>query len=160
MKGHQNWVKMSGEYLTFPGGGTQFKNGALHYIDFLQEVHFDISFNVYTIFSLTINIDMCIDCSHILILLGETELVLYWMLGVVLLASEDTFLTEMSLLCHLHQKMNTRRRFSLLWNVVSLLCQMLWEPRDCLSQDLFSILSIVLVVESLGILKVVNYFWN
>ena len=38
VKGHQNWVKMSGEYLTFPGGGTQFKNGALHYIDFLQEV--------------------------------------------------------------------------------------------------------------------------
>ncbi|CAN8264455.1 unnamed protein product [Cochlearia groenlandica] len=36
-KGHQNWVKVSGEYLTFPGGGTQFKHGALHYIDFIQE---------------------------------------------------------------------------------------------------------------------------
>ncbi|GLT84902.1 hypothetical protein SLE2022_031120 [Rubroshorea leprosula] len=36
VKGHQNWVKVSGEYLTFPGGGTQFKNGALHYIDFIQ----------------------------------------------------------------------------------------------------------------------------
>ncbi|KAK3038580.1 hypothetical protein RJ639_028031 [Escallonia herrerae] len=27
VKGHQNWVKVSGEYLTFPGGGTQFKHG-------------------------------------------------------------------------------------------------------------------------------------
>ncbi|XP_009602526.1 probable methyltransferase PMT24 [Nicotiana tomentosiformis] len=37
VKGHQNWVKVTGEYLTFPGGGTQFKQGALHYIDFLQK---------------------------------------------------------------------------------------------------------------------------
>ena len=37
-KGHQNWVKVSGEYLIFPGGGTQFKHGALHYIDFIQKV--------------------------------------------------------------------------------------------------------------------------
>ncbi|XVF39208.1 hypothetical protein PTKIN_Ptkin01aG0016900 [Pterospermum kingtungense] len=37
VKGHQNWVKLTGEYLTFPGGGTQFKNGALHYIDFIQD---------------------------------------------------------------------------------------------------------------------------
>ncbi|KAE8656342.1 putative methyltransferase PMT26 [Hibiscus syriacus] len=36
VKGHQNWVKVTGEYLTFPGGGTQFVNGALHYIDFIQ----------------------------------------------------------------------------------------------------------------------------
>lgn len=37
VKGHQNWVKVAGDYLTFPGGGTQFKNGALHYIDFIQQ---------------------------------------------------------------------------------------------------------------------------
>ncbi|CAN4105519.1 unnamed protein product [Withania somnifera] len=37
VKGHQNWVKVSGEYTTFPGGGTQFKHGALHYIDFIQQ---------------------------------------------------------------------------------------------------------------------------
>ncbi|CAL5414617.1 unnamed protein product [Camellia sinensis] len=37
IKGHQNWVKVTGDYLTFPGGGTQFKKGALHYIDFIQE---------------------------------------------------------------------------------------------------------------------------
>ncbi|GJM87865.1 hypothetical protein PR202_ga03861 [Eleusine coracana subsp. coracana] len=36
-KGHQNWVKVSGEHLTFPGGGTQFKHGAAHYIDVMQE---------------------------------------------------------------------------------------------------------------------------
>ncbi|PKU81985.1 probable methyltransferase PMT24 [Dendrobium catenatum] len=43
VKGHQNWVKVSGEYLIFPGGGTQFKNGALHYIDFIQESMPDIA---------------------------------------------------------------------------------------------------------------------
>ncbi|KAI9109599.1 hypothetical protein K1719_019229 [Acacia pycnantha] len=37
VKGHQNWVKVTGEFLTFPGGGTQFIHGALHYIDFIQE---------------------------------------------------------------------------------------------------------------------------
>lgn len=36
-KGHQNWVKVSGEHLTFPGGGTQFKHGALHYIELIQD---------------------------------------------------------------------------------------------------------------------------
>ncbi|WVZ88676.1 hypothetical protein U9M48_035168 [Paspalum notatum var. saurae] len=36
-KGHQNWVKLSGEHLTFPGGGTQFKHGALHYIELIEE---------------------------------------------------------------------------------------------------------------------------
>ncbi|KAF8405670.1 hypothetical protein HHK36_007747 [Tetracentron sinense] len=43
IKGHQNWVKLTGEYLTFPGGGTQFKHGALHYIDFIQESLPDIA---------------------------------------------------------------------------------------------------------------------
>ncbi|KAE9602770.1 putative S-adenosyl-L-methionine-dependent methyltransferase [Lupinus albus] len=42
-KGHQNWVKVAGEYLTFPGGGTQFKHGALHYIDFIQQSVPDIA---------------------------------------------------------------------------------------------------------------------
>ncbi|CAH9146964.1 unnamed protein product [Cuscuta epithymum] len=37
VKGHQNWMKVSGEFLTFPGGGTQFIHGALHYIDFVQQ---------------------------------------------------------------------------------------------------------------------------
>ncbi|PSS26616.1 Methyltransferase [Actinidia chinensis var. chinensis] len=43
IKGHQNWVKVSGDYLTFPGGGTQFKHGALHYIDFIQQSLPDIA---------------------------------------------------------------------------------------------------------------------
>ncbi|XP_023741007.1 probable methyltransferase PMT26 [Lactuca sativa] len=43
LKGHQNWVKVTGEFLTFPGGGTQFKHGALHYIDFIQEIVPDIA---------------------------------------------------------------------------------------------------------------------
>lgn len=38
VKGHQNWLKVTGEFLTFPGGGTQFIHGALHYIDFIQKV--------------------------------------------------------------------------------------------------------------------------
>lgn len=39
-KADQNWVKVSPDQqkLIFPGGGTQFKHGASHYIDFLQEV--------------------------------------------------------------------------------------------------------------------------
>ncbi|KAK9691952.1 hypothetical protein RND81_09G231200 [Saponaria officinalis] len=43
VKGHQNWVKLSGEYLTFPGGGTQFKHGALHYIEFIENMLPDIA---------------------------------------------------------------------------------------------------------------------
>ncbi|CAD6254417.1 unnamed protein product [Miscanthus lutarioriparius] len=42
-KGHQNWVKVSGEYLTFPGGGTQFKHGALHYIELIQNSFPDVA---------------------------------------------------------------------------------------------------------------------
>ncbi|XP_004237701.1 probable methyltransferase PMT26 [Solanum lycopersicum] len=48
VKGHQNWVKVTGEYLTFPGGGTQFKQGALHYIDFLQKTLPQISWGKQT----------------------------------------------------------------------------------------------------------------
>ncbi|KAI7737328.1 hypothetical protein M8C21_016186, partial [Ambrosia artemisiifolia] len=48
VKGHQNWVKVTGEYLTFPGGGTQFKNGALHYIDFIQNTLPDIAWGKRT----------------------------------------------------------------------------------------------------------------
>ncbi|KAG8066847.1 hypothetical protein GUJ93_ZPchr0004g39110 [Zizania palustris] len=47
-KGHQNWVKVSGELLTFPGGGTQFKHGALHYIDFIQEAKKDMAWGKRT----------------------------------------------------------------------------------------------------------------
>nr|KYP39698.1 hypothetical protein KK1_038983 [Cajanus cajan] len=48
VKGHQNWVKMTGEFLTFPGGGTQFIHGALHYIDFLQQAEPSIAWGKHT----------------------------------------------------------------------------------------------------------------
>ncbi|KAK9080156.1 hypothetical protein SSX86_001831 [Deinandra increscens subsp. villosa] len=48
VKGHQNWVKVTGEYLTFPGGGTQFKKGALHYIDHIQKSLPDIQWGKRT----------------------------------------------------------------------------------------------------------------
>lgn len=47
-KGHQNWVKVSGEYLTFPGGGTQFQHGALHYIDFIEKTVPEIAWGSHT----------------------------------------------------------------------------------------------------------------
>uniref|UniRef100_A0A453DLX3 Methyltransferase n=1 Tax=Aegilops tauschii subsp. strangulata TaxID=200361 RepID=A0A453DLX3_AEGTS len=47
-KGHQNWVNVSGEHLVFPGGGTQFKRGALHYIDFIQEAKKDVAWGKRT----------------------------------------------------------------------------------------------------------------
>ncbi|GJN28687.1 hypothetical protein PR202_gb16844 [Eleusine coracana subsp. coracana] len=46
-KGHQNWVKVSGEHLTFPGGGTQFKHGALHYIDLIGEALPEVSWGTH-----------------------------------------------------------------------------------------------------------------
>ncbi|KGN48886.1 probable methyltransferase PMT27 [Cucumis sativus] len=48
VKGHQNWVKVTGEFLTFPGGGTQFIHGALHYIEFLQQSVPDIAWGKRT----------------------------------------------------------------------------------------------------------------
>ncbi|KAI3794260.1 hypothetical protein L1987_36889 [Smallanthus sonchifolius] len=48
IKGHQNWVKVTGEFLTFPGGGTQFIHGALHYIDMLQQAVPEIEWGKHT----------------------------------------------------------------------------------------------------------------
>ncbi|XP_068636040.1 probable methyltransferase PMT26 [Aristolochia californica] len=42
VKGHQNWVNFTDEYLMFPGGGTQLKHGTLHYVDFVQDTLPDI----------------------------------------------------------------------------------------------------------------------
>eukprot|EP00249_Psilotum_nudum_P019463 c27264_g1_i2 orf=33-2459(-) len=36
-KKDQNWVIKEGSKLVFPGGGTQFKHGALHYIEFIEK---------------------------------------------------------------------------------------------------------------------------
>ncbi|KAL7223856.1 hypothetical protein ACSBR1_025337 [Camellia fascicularis] len=48
VKGHQNWVKVTGEFLTFPGGGTQFIHGAIHYIEFIEEAVPDIAWGKHT----------------------------------------------------------------------------------------------------------------
>lgn len=37
-KKEQNWVRKSGDYFVFPGGGTQFKDGVDNYIKFIEEV--------------------------------------------------------------------------------------------------------------------------
>ncbi|KAK9092417.1 hypothetical protein Syun_027328 [Stephania yunnanensis] len=37
VKGHQNWLKVKWEFLTFPDGGTRLILGALNYIDFIQK---------------------------------------------------------------------------------------------------------------------------
>ena len=37
-KKDQNWVRKEGDYLVFPGGGTQFKDGVSNYIDFIEKV--------------------------------------------------------------------------------------------------------------------------
>ncbi|WOL06344.1 putative methyltransferase PMT23 [Canna indica] len=36
-KKDQNWVRKSGDYLVFPGGGTQFKEGVSRYIEFIEQ---------------------------------------------------------------------------------------------------------------------------
>ncbi|KAL3682379.1 hypothetical protein R1sor_000401 [Riccia sorocarpa] len=42
-KQDQNWVRKEGDMLVFPGGGTQFKHGALQYIDSIHSIWEDIS---------------------------------------------------------------------------------------------------------------------
>lgn len=37
-KKDQNWVRKSGDYFVFPGGGTQFKQGVDHYIELIEKV--------------------------------------------------------------------------------------------------------------------------
>ena len=53
-KKDQNWVKRSGEKLLFPGGGTQFKHGAHHYIEFIQQVKGHSYFKCIFIMHLTV----------------------------------------------------------------------------------------------------------
>lgn len=38
-KKEQNWVVKSGDYLVFPGGGTQFKEGVNHYTEYIEKVY-------------------------------------------------------------------------------------------------------------------------
>lgn len=36
-KGHQGWMKESGEFFIFPGGGTMFPDGATKYMEKLGQ---------------------------------------------------------------------------------------------------------------------------
>lgn len=37
-KKDQNWVRRDGDFLVFPGGGTQFKDGVTDYFNFIEKV--------------------------------------------------------------------------------------------------------------------------
>jgi hypothetical protein len=43
VKGHQNWVKVAGEHLTFPRDDTQSKHGVLHYIEVTEEAVLELA---------------------------------------------------------------------------------------------------------------------
>uniref|UniRef100_K3XF50 Methyltransferase n=1 Tax=Setaria italica TaxID=4555 RepID=K3XF50_SETIT len=47
-KKDQNWVRKSGNYFVFPGGGTQFKNGVAAYIRFIEQILPNIQWGVHT----------------------------------------------------------------------------------------------------------------
>ncbi|KAL6841281.1 hypothetical protein ACP4OV_028799 [Aristida adscensionis] len=47
-KKDQNWVKRSGDYLVFPGGGTQFKDGVARYIQFIEQIMPAIQWGIHT----------------------------------------------------------------------------------------------------------------
>lgn len=47
-KKDQNWVRISGKLLVFPGGGTQFKDGALSYINFIEKVFPNVAWGTRT----------------------------------------------------------------------------------------------------------------
>ncbi|KAL6853603.1 hypothetical protein ACP4OV_019632 [Aristida adscensionis] len=47
-KKDQNWVRKSGNYFVFPGGGTQFKTGVTAYIRFIEQIMPDIQWGIHT----------------------------------------------------------------------------------------------------------------
>uniref|UniRef100_A0A452ZC59 Methyltransferase n=1 Tax=Aegilops tauschii subsp. strangulata TaxID=200361 RepID=A0A452ZC59_AEGTS len=47
-KKDQNWVTKSGDYLVFPGGGTQFKDGVARYIQFVEQIMPTIQWGTHT----------------------------------------------------------------------------------------------------------------
>ncbi|MCO5573987.1 hypothetical protein L7F22_027765 [Adiantum nelumboides] len=47
-KKDQNWVKLDGDKLVFPGGGTQFKFGASHYVDSVEQYAADVAWGKHT----------------------------------------------------------------------------------------------------------------
>ncbi|KAF0923622.1 hypothetical protein E2562_006607 [Oryza meyeriana var. granulata] len=47
-KKDQNWVRKSGNYFVFPGGGTQFKAGVTKYIQFIEQIMPNIQWGIHT----------------------------------------------------------------------------------------------------------------
>ncbi|KAK3165850.1 hypothetical protein QOZ80_1AG0038530 [Eleusine coracana subsp. coracana] len=47
-KKDQNWVRKSGNYFVFPGGGTQFKTGVTVYIRFIEQIMPNIQWGTHT----------------------------------------------------------------------------------------------------------------
>ncbi|KAG8078360.1 hypothetical protein GUJ93_ZPchr0007g3626 [Zizania palustris] len=47
-KKDQNWVRKSGNYFVFPGGGTQFKTGVTRYIKFIEQIMPNIQWGIHT----------------------------------------------------------------------------------------------------------------
>ncbi|GJN17290.1 hypothetical protein PR202_gb04346 [Eleusine coracana subsp. coracana] len=47
-KKDQNWVRKSGNYFVFPGGGTQFKTGVTAYIHFIEQIMPNIQWGTHT----------------------------------------------------------------------------------------------------------------
>ncbi|XP_051205552.1 probable methyltransferase PMT23 [Lolium perenne] len=47
-KKDQKWVTKSGDYLVFPGGGTQFKDGVARYIQFVEQIMPTIQWGTHT----------------------------------------------------------------------------------------------------------------
>lgn len=45
-------MQKSGDFLVFPGGGTQFKEGVGHYIDHIQKVLFLIVCVLWSLFGI------------------------------------------------------------------------------------------------------------
>lgn len=44
----QNWVQQSGDYFIFPGGGTQFKEGVIKYVEFIDQTLPSIKWGKHT----------------------------------------------------------------------------------------------------------------
>ncbi|XP_077223842.1 S-adenosyl-L-methionine-dependent methyltransferases superfamily protein [Tasmannia lanceolata] len=69
----QSWLSLSGEYLTFPQNHTKFKDGALHYIDSIEEMAPDIEWGKNIRLVLDIG---CTDSSFVSALLNKEVLTL------------------------------------------------------------------------------------
>jgi hypothetical protein len=167
-KKDQNWVKKQGEKLIFPGGGTQFKHGAGHYIDWVQKVrllhvvhYLTHASDLLVLFSwcffvLKIFCGVCFCVRFTQLLGGGSKLVSCWMWAVVWLVLEVTCTTGTYLPCPLPRRMNTRLKFSWRWREEFLPFRPSWARNALCSPATHLMLSTVLVAGCLGMLMVQN----